>query len=262
MEEAPDRSAAEAMMIANLDWIERTTASLCRRHGISGDEADDVAAWIKLKLAEDDYAPLRKFRGDSSIRTYLVVVVTMLFRDYRAGHWGRWRPSATALRAGPLAVRLETLIYRDGCTLSQAAEVLRSSGETDAGDRDLAQLLAQLPVRGPLRPVEEGEAALRTVHAGSADAGIHAEEAEQQLARVRVSLERVLNALPEEDRLILRLMYWKGLSVGDVARALHLPQKPLYRRIESLFKGLRREMKDEGVDPSMLREALEGSTDP
>lgn len=262
MEEVPDRLAAEATMVAHLDWIERTTASLARRYGLSPDDAEDVDAWIKLRLMEDDYAVFRKFRGDSSIRTYLVVVVAGLFRDYRAQHWGRWRPSAASLRQGPLAVRLETLVYRDGCSLSQAGQVLRSTGETVLDDRELARLLADLPVRGPLRPVDAGEAPLHDIPADPADAGIRAAEAERQREHLLAALERVLKTLPEEDRLILRLMYWKGLSVGDVARALHLPQKPLYRRIERSIKELRREMESEGIDSSMLREALEGLADP
>jgi hypothetical protein len=64
MEEVPDRLAAEATMVAHLDWIERTTASLARRYGLSPDDAEDVDAWIKLRLMEDDYAVFCKFRGD------------------------------------------------------------------------------------------------------------------------------------------------------------------------------------------------------
>jgi RNA polymerase sigma factor (sigma-70 family) len=256
-EEVPERQKAEALFLANLDWIERSAASLCRRYGLTGDEGEDVCSWVKLKLIEDDYAPLRKFRGDSSIRTYLVVVVAALFRDYRAGHWGRWRPSAAALRAGPLAVRLETLVYRDGCTLDQAARTLRASGETDLPDRSLAVLLAQLPVRGPLRPYEAGEAPLEGVSGNSfAEETVARDEAEHARSRVFAALNRALLRLPPDDRLIVRLHYWKGMSVADVSRALKLPQKPLYRRIEGILKQLRRALLAEGVQPEQMREFL------
>lgn len=256
-EEVPERQRAQALFLNNLDWIERSAASLCRRYGLTGDEAEDVRSWIKLKLIEDDYAPLRKFRGDSSVRTYLVVVVAALFRDYRAGHWGRWRPSAAALRAGPLAVRLETLVYRDGCTLDQAARTLRASGHTDLPDRSLAALLAQLPVRGPLRPYETGDAPLEGVSGDSfAEERVAADEAEHTRGRVFAALNRALLRLAPEDRLVVRLHYWKGLSVADVSRTLKLPQKPLYRRIEGILKQLRRALLAEGVQPEQMREFL------
>ena len=262
-EEVPQRQQAEALFLANLDWIERSAASLCRRYGLGGDEAEDVCSWVKLKLIEDDYAPLRKFRGDSSIRTYLVVVVAALFRDYRAGHWGRWRPSAAALRGGPLAVKLETLVYRDGCTLDQAARTLRESPQPELHraremtDGELARMLAELPVRGPLRPYEAGEAPLEGVAGpSSAEERVAEDEAERSRAAVFGALERVLARLPEEDRLIIRLHYWKGLSVADVARATSLPQKPLYRRIDRILGQLRRELPAEGVRPEQLRDFL------
>ncbi|MBW3572131.1 MAG: sigma-70 family RNA polymerase sigma factor [Gemmatimonadetes bacterium] len=256
-EEVPERQKAEALFLANLEWIERSAASLCRRYGLAGAEAEDVCSWVKLRLMEDDYAPLRKFRGDSSIRTYLVVVVAALFRDYRAGHWGRWRPSAAALRAGPVAVRLETLVYRDGCTLDQAARTLRASGETEMTDGQLAAALAALPVRGPLRPSPAGDAPLAALPAASsAEERVAEQEAEQTRRTVLGALERVMARLPDEDRLIIHLVYWKGSSVADVARALDLPQKPLYRRIERILGQLRRELPAEGVQPEHLRDFL------
>lgn len=256
-EEVPERQRAEALFLANLDWVERSVASLWRRYGLEGAEAEDVSSWVKMRLIEDDYAPLRKFRGDSSIRTYLVVVVAALVRDYRAGHWGRWRPSAAALREGPLAVRLETLVYRDGCTLDQAARTLRQSGEMDLTDAQLAALLAKLPVRGPLRPYEAGEASLEGVAAqSSAEERVAEDEAERSRTAVFGALGRVLARLSDEDRLIIRLHYWRGLSVADVARATGLPQKPLYRRIDRILGQLRRELPAEGVQPEQLRDFL------
>jgi RNA polymerase sigma factor for flagellar operon FliA len=256
-EEVPERQKAEALFLANLEWIERSAASLCRRYGLAGDEAEDVCSWVKLRLIEDDYAPLRKFREESSIRTYLVVVVSSLFRDYRAGHWGRWRPSAAALRAGNLAVRLETLVYRDGCTLDQAARTLRAAGDVKLTDGELARLLAGLPVRGPLRPYEAGEAPLEAVAAASsAEERVAEGEADRTRGAVFGALERVMARLPEEDRLIIQLIYWQGLSVADVARVRSLPQKPLYRRIDRILVQLRRELQVEGVQPEQMRDIL------
>src|SRR5215211_7323506 len=103
----------EAVFVRHLDWIQRTSAAVCRRHGLQRADAQDFTSWVTLRLVENDYAILRRFRGESALTTYLVVVVATLYREYRVKRWGRWRPSAAARRAGPVAVRLETLVHRE-----------------------------------------------------------------------------------------------------------------------------------------------------
>src|SRR6266498_2338556 len=86
----PERQRLEALFLSQLGWIERVVAAICRRHGLARDDAEDFASWTTLKLIENDYAVLRKFRGESAVTTYLAVVIAMLFRDYRTHRWGRW----------------------------------------------------------------------------------------------------------------------------------------------------------------------------
>ena len=146
------RSDLEATFLQNLPVIDRATAQVARRHGFMPDDTAELTSWVKLRIIEDDYAALRKFRGESSISTYLTVVVAMLVRDYCAQKWGRWRPSACARRLGEVATRLETLVHRNGLPLQQAGELLRTSGLTTSSDLQLSELLARMPTRRPLRP--------------------------------------------------------------------------------------------------------------
>ena len=231
---------------------------MARRYGFSPDDTADLSSWIKLRIVEDNYAALRKFRGESSIATYLTVVVAMLARDYRAQRWGRWRPSASARRLGDVAMRLETLVHRNGLPLQQAAEHLRTSGATNQSDRQLANLLQQLPKRQPLRPVEVGADALSQVTASaSADSTLESSESDQERDRYRNLVEQAMNALPVEDRLILRMRFWENVSVADIARGLHIEQKPLYRRLERLLVELRRALTTAGLQASRLQELLD-----
>lgn len=252
-----DTAQFEATFLQHLGLIDRIAAALARRQGLSGDEAADLASWIKLKLVENDYAAFRKFRGESCINTYLTVVVAMLARDYRVHRFGRWRPSAAARRKGNLAVRLEALIHRQGYHLRQAAELLRTSGETQLSDRELAGLLAQLPSREPLRPVEVGAEPLATVAAaGSADLEVETEIREREQNHARAAIERCLSELPTEDRLILRMHFWQGMSVADIARGLQLEQKPLYRRLDRLLASLRERLTQAGVTREHIGELI------
>ena len=243
-----ERQQYEAVFLQNLSTIDRIASSLCRRHGVTGDEADEFASWTRLRLVEDEYAVFRKFRGEAALATYLTVVIATLFREYRVKHWGRWRPSAAARRLGEVAVRLELLVYRDGQTLDQAARALRSTGLTTLGDRELAALLALLPMRPPLRPVRADSAPLDDIPGpNGADDLIVTAEAERGRRTAEEALVRLMGRLPSEDQLILRMKFWEGLGISEIARGLGLEQKPLYRRVPRLLAMLREELAAEGV---------------
>jgi RNA polymerase sigma factor for flagellar operon FliA len=245
-----------ALLVRHLAWIERVAAALCRRHGLDPDEADDFTSTAKARLVEDDYAVLRKFRGESAITTYLTVVMNRFYQDYRVAQWGRWRPSAAARRRGPLAVQLETLVRRDGMTVPQAVETLRPRwpGLTE---REAAALLDGLPdTRG--RPKQVDDTALDTApDETSADGAILHDEAEAGREATRAAIDRAVERLPEEDRTIVRMRFFRGASVAEVARALRIEQKPLYRRLERILQQLRQALEAEGVSIEAVREFLD-----
>src|SRR4051794_1597158 len=107
----PDQQDLTAQLEQHLGWIRRRAAALCRHDRLDADETDDFVSVALTRLVDDDYAVLRKFRGDCALTTYLTVVLAMLYRDFRVSRWGRWRPSAEARRRGPAAVALETLVH-------------------------------------------------------------------------------------------------------------------------------------------------------
>lgn len=242
------RQELEGLFLDNLHLIDRIIASLCHRHHLRAEDANDFASWTKLRLIEDDYAVFRKFRGESAVGTYLTVVVAMLMRDYRVRRWGRWRASAVARRMGPLAVRLETLVTRDGFRLDQAAELLRTSGDTSLSDAELGKLLHDLPQRAQLRAVEVGEEPLADVPASAhADDLLLVTESEAERLSTDAALSQALEHLAAEDRLVLRMRFWDNMSVADISRGLGLPQKPLYRRIDRALTDLREHLEAAGI---------------
>src|SRR5215831_14503938 len=254
-----DRAAAEALFLQHLARIEKTIGLLGRRHGFRDTDAADLASWIKLRLLEDDYAVFQKFRGESSITTYLTVVIATLIQDYKVQRWGRWRPSAAALRTGNIAVKLEALVYRHGYQLSEAAELLRSRGDTDLSDRDLAAMLADLPRRGPPRPREVSDDSLETKPgASSADEVLDREADIQERTTVEGALRAAVERMSPEDQCILTMRFWQDASVADIARTLNVPQKPLYRRLDRAFTLLRRELTRQGISSERARTLVSG----
>jgi len=252
-----ERQQLETLFLDNLPVIERIIAAACRRYGLMGADAEDAASWLKLRIVQDDYAVLHKFRGESTLPTYLTVVIAMLFRDYRVQQWGRWHPSAAARREGPIAVKLETLVMRDGMPLGQAGHVLRDRGDTNLTDAELSRIVSKLPVRAPLRPVSVSSTVLPDA-ASTVDSEdlVNRADAAAQWAATDASMLRAMQELNAEDRLIVHLRYWDGLSVAEISRAIGAEQKQLYRRIERLLARLRTSLEAAGVSKERARVIL------
>jgi DNA-directed RNA polymerase specialized sigma24 family protein len=49
------------------------------------------------------------------------------------------------------------------------------------------------------------------------------------------------------------MLYYEGLSVADIARALHLEQARLYPRLRQLLAGLRRTLEAQGISGDFLQ---------
>lgn len=56
------RLSPKDLFLTHLNWIGKAAAIACRKQGVVGAEAENFAAWIRMKLMEDDYAALRQFR--------------------------------------------------------------------------------------------------------------------------------------------------------------------------------------------------------
>jgi RNA polymerase sigma factor for flagellar operon FliA len=243
---------------ANLALIDRVSAIVARKHYVRADAAEDFQADVRVRLMEDDYRVLRQFSGRSHLRTYLTTVIARLLLDRQIHEWGKWRPSARARQLGPLAVRLEQLVWRERHSPDEAIELLRTNHRVDAPERELHILLAELPTRTTTRDV--GEEALGTLpgprEAGAERLVLEGEHADLE-RRCGCALQVALRGLTSEDRLILRLRFEHGRSVADVARRLRLEQKPLYDRIARLLARLRSALEQQGVGAAAVRRMLE-----
>jgi DNA-directed RNA polymerase specialized sigma24 family protein len=255
----PETHDYRAMYEAHQQEIERILAYFCRRWRLRDDDAQEFAAWARAKLVADDYAVFRKYQGRSRLTTYLSGVVANLSREYNVAGHGRWRPSAPALRRGELAVRLEQLVHGQGLRWGEAVEVVRSSAKTDLPDSQLVRMIAELPRRDPLRPSTLGEAALEETPApGASDAAVLDADADSVREKVFGVLFRAIARLPAEDQVAIRMRFWEGMKVTDVARGTQRDPKRLFKRIDRVMVLLRRELESAGISREVVRELLDG----
>jgi RNA polymerase sigma factor (sigma-70 family) len=244
---------------ANLPVVERAIARVCRDGRLSGADAEDFASSARIALLADDCAILRKHEGRSSLDTYLTIVIRRLLVDQRRAE-GRWSASAEAKRRGAAAVLLERLVHRDQRTLDDAIGIV-SKEHPEAGRRELAAIAAALPPRPPrARIVElaEGDEE-RFAATSSADERINDLDRGRRSDSASRAVRKAMTTMSAEDRLILRMRFHKGKSIADIARALGLEQRPLYRRIEALLVDLRRALTHAGLDASAVADLIGGA---
>jgi RNA polymerase sigma factor (sigma-70 family) len=246
----------EEIFLANLGLVDDVVSFIARRHRLSPTDGEEFASLARLKLIENDYAALRAFKGESSLRTYLVTVLNHLFLDDRTARWGRWRPSAVAKRLGPTALLLERLTARDGLSVDAAIETARTNHGVPETVADLYALVERLPGRVPRRPSGEEPEDLPDPSPG-ADAAVLALERSVSSDRIGDALERALTALEPRARLVLRLRFQDRLPVNRIAAVVGEDPKRLYRTIEKLLLHLHESMTHDGIHADEVRDLLD-----
>jgi RNA polymerase sigma factor for flagellar operon FliA len=246
-------SRGRALLEQNIHVIRQKLYRLSRRSGLPEDEAEELRSWALFKLVDNDYRILASWQGRSSLSTFLTVVLVNLMRDYRIQVWGKWRPSAAALRQGPVAVLLERLWVRDNLPLDEAIERMRSEHAVSLSRSELEWIAASLHRTPERRRVNEEEL-LRTPTDGQVESRLADGERARTEERLRELLAPLLRSLPAEDSLLLKLHYWDGLSMAEISRLLRRPQRKLYAVRDKCLRKLRRHLEEGGVSPDQVRE--------
>ena len=244
----------QQLFLQELDLVRRIVAWVCARHGLRGEDSRDFESTVHTRLIENDYAVLARFEGKSTLKTYLTAVVNRFYLDFQVQRFGKWHSSARARRLGPLALRLERLLYRDGLTFDEACGVLQN----DPGLAESRETLYAVSLKLPLRSSHKCSSDLGQEPVDPATERSPAEQRERHaLARHTFdTLRRALAGLPARDRVLMRLHFERGLSLADVARSLAEEQKPLYRRRDALLEQLREALEADGIRQEDAAELL------
>lgn len=241
---------------ANLDAVERAIAAVCAQARLRDADAEDFGAAVKLALVEDDYAIVRKWEGRSTFATYVTVVIRRLLVDQQRAA-GRYVASAAAKRQGDAAVLLERLIARDRLSPEEAFRILRKA-HPEVSSEELAAMTASFPRRVPaprlvpLEPVDEE----RMPGAHRADERVEEQDVAFRAQQASRIVRGTLASMSAEDRVILRMRFAEDLSIADIARALGLLQRPLYRRIEALLATLRTTLERNGLGAASIGDLI------
>lgn len=246
-----------SLLEEQLPTIDRILCQITRRRRLPAEEGEEFRSFVYQRLLAKDCAILGKFRGKSSWRTFLTVVVQRLFLDFRDHRWGKWRPPIQARLRGAVGIRLARLVRRDGFQVDEAIRILRGSYQVQVPAEELRQWAAELPAQGRPKVVEES---CLEAHASaeSTDAEVLAGEGLARAERIYRYLAEVLSSLPAEEKLIVKMRYLEGLRVSEIARMLGRPQRELYRHSEAILRQMKAAILKAGCSPQEVADVLAG----
>jgi RNA polymerase sigma factor (sigma-70 family) len=248
---------AEEVFLTNLCLIDKAIGYVCHHNRVGRDEEEEFGSYVKFKLIESNYAIIRKFEGRSAFSTYMTTVIQRMFFQYRVQMWGKWRPSAQARRLGDKGITLERLLTRDGYTYSEAVAVLTTGQPPVFAVDEIEAIYVRLPIRQP-RPVLV--AAMEISDGGpSVEPALFSGERAVIARHTADTIDAAIATMEAEDQVILRMRFWNARTIPEIARALKLDEKKLYKRINKLLAQLKLTLEGAGVNADAACELLDHS---
>jgi RNA polymerase sigma factor (sigma-70 family) len=245
--QGPDLFSSQLTMIREL------IRAISRHERLAYEDAEDFPSFVMLKLIENDYGRLRKFKGDSSLRTYLTVVIQRLLFDFRAAKLGKWRSSTRARRLGAVAVKLEELLWRDGYNFQEAVECLRLNWGVALDREALWCLASDLPSRRVKRHIRHESDKNPT---GCAEGPAADLEDRELSGALQSAISKGMESLSETERVALLLRFERGLTAQEIGAHLDLPPRAVYRTVERSLRRLRERLERSGVGRNHVRRVL------
>lgn len=244
--------AAHGGLNENLEIVDEAIQRISRRRRLNPEEREELASVVKLKLIERQKKIFGKYRGESSLRTYLLKVVDRVFLDWRISRWGKWRPSAAARKAGERHQVVERLLYRERYSLSEAVQILKIDFQWSLTSTEINDIAMRVPAKQEKRLVP-----LEGLNV-PADTGNSPEDLSMRPQRCcrRREIEEMLgqaySLLTPEERALLRMRFKEGLSIAQISRRLGLEQRRLYRSFNTILRRLRGFLEAKGLHRSEL----------
>lgn len=226
----------------DLTLVDQIARSVARSRRLRPQDIDDFAQTVQVRMAARNYHALRRFEGRSSLRTYLTVVTARMLKDWQNHEFGKWRPSAAAVRSGATAVEIDRLLHRDGRDLEEGIRIV--AARTGTPEADLRRVAESLPRRSGRRLVPIELIADRGVRFVDP---VEQQQVDATASAARSALGGAFGALPPEDARLLMLRFVRHRTVRSLALEAGLEPKALYRRFERILKTVRHRLHARGI---------------
>jgi DNA-directed RNA polymerase specialized sigma24 family protein len=195
------------------------------------DEVMEKYLFVCRKLAENDFARLRKFRihDPESVlfTTWLASVTRNLCVDAHRSRFGRKQLPRAIARLSPLDREVFRLYYWKGYTLEELEHSVRNPEFRDSLERISEVLTGRTPEAPPfLLPLQEND--------------LPPDDADADIDEMRGWLERWMDRLAEKERLIIRLRFWEDMTGPEIARTMNISsEQTVYPLLQKALSHLR-----------------------
>lgn len=163
---------------------------------------------------------------------------------------------------GELAITLESMLHRDGRSMEETLPVIRRRWPelSRTAVEDVARQLPPRMKRPREVPIEDA-ARIAASDSIAADARRSASDRTTISQTISGVVRTTFQDLQGIDRDIFRRRFENGMSIADIARALRVDQKPLYRRIQQLLRILRDRLHAAGVSSEDVADIVDHGDD-
>jgi RNA polymerase sigma factor (sigma-70 family) len=264
-----DREAAWRRLVDDYSGL---VLAVIARYNPNQDARMDAYLYVLEQLAADDMRRIRRY-GQGSVErpcqfsTWLKLVVRNLYFDWFRHRHGRKSVPKEIQKLDERAQRIFKLVYWESYTPREAFEILRTS-DSAVNYEAFLEALSEIDTRltginrakihrdflravGPMSLDLDMEAG-PPVEAQAAVESIKPDQ-ETAAAEEREALWRLLEELEPEERLIVRLRFYEGMTAKQIAAVLpSLEPMEIYRRIDKICNKLAKSARALGVDAVLL----------
>ncbi|MGK5092477.1 sigma-70 family RNA polymerase sigma factor [Deltaproteobacteria bacterium TL4] len=236
--------------------IEKVIKNIASRHHMNQEEVEEFTSEVHVKLVENDYAIIRSFNGKSAFKTYLFTIFGRFFVDFLRSRKGRWRPSRESLKIGPVAVKLEELVYKERHSYEEAYRILIINYQFQINIADFQKLVSTLKRTPPIRGEEQASVAVSVDDADPEFVFTHSQFQSKMEKLYHLMGIMVQDIEKEEERFILKMRFESGYSITQIALLLGKNRSHINFLLNALLKRFRTEILSSGITLEDAKEVL------
>ena len=241
-------------ILSSSEILERIEA-ICKRHFSNENDRNESYLFILDSLKDGNFKRLRAFKGKSKLTTYLYSLVNSLIIDFRRKRFGRRRIPAAVAKLGAWAEAVYRLVCWQKFSYDDAYDILQVEGLFEGPYERYVEEIAPIrkapclenPAFQSLDEVntsvpenmDETTSNPLEILIGSLD--------HQRRIKALKIIQMTTTTLPQEDQLLVRLVYGSEQSVKTAAEITGLSVSSARRRLKRVLNQYREQLLSEGI---------------
>jgi RNA polymerase sigma factor (sigma-70 family) len=227
----------------------------CRDNFSDQNDQDECYLFILDELAADNYRRLSKYSRKSRITTYVAALVNNLVIDFRRKKYGRRRFPALIKRLGEWAQAVYRYVCWQKFTYADAYDFVQVdnlyTGSWDDFLSDVEEIRTAPCAQNPQfvsAHANEDDLLENTPARELNPLDTLIENLDRETKSVAVEVvQDTLNAMPKEDRLLIRLIYGSDHKTSQAAKVLGISRQQAVRRLKSLLLAIKENLLKKGI---------------